>query len=364
MRGLQNSDPFAAREGVLRSALRALGRRCALALFDRSVSIPLQAPARNILMVRWDGKLGDAFVSSFFYREAKRYGAHVSVVTTAKLVSLHAEHFGANVVLGTSRQPGLVELIRLAWRLKGVDTVVHFTERLTALEIFFLWLLRPQNVFSLDDHPRWVNGNLRDEASNLRFDEKYADVLCQLGIPIVDTAPIIPIANKPEGHDATIIFNPFGSRPDKSISIQRAVSTLKHLAACRPDWRIGILNCSETRLRAEEICAAVGFETVTVCQGTQTIRGMIDALWAASAVISVDTSVVHIASGMRKPLVAIYPWMGAGANAWLPRPRPSTLVIYSPVDEAIYRATGLKCLDNYMDSDVLRGVESLELARS
>ena len=33
------------------------------------------------------------------------------------------------------RKPGLMKLMRLAWQLRGVDTVVHLTERLAAREI-------------------------------------------------------------------------------------------------------------------------------------------------------------------------------------------------------------------------------------
>ena len=79
------------------------------------------------------------------------------------------------------------------------------------------------------------------------------------------------------------------------------------------------------------------------------IPGMVDTLWAASVVIGVDASVVHIASGMRKPLLAIYSLVCAVANPWLPPPRSSTLVVYSPVNQATYSAAGLKCLDNYLD---------------
>jgi ADP-heptose:LPS heptosyltransferase len=359
MTRLRKPDPFAAREGLLRSTLRALARRVALALFDRSGVLPMQAPARSVLLVRWDGKLGDAFVSSFFYREAKRCGARVSVVTTTSLVELHAEHFGADVVIGASPRPGLIELTRLAWRLRGIDTVVHLTQRLAAREIFFLWLLRPDNVFSLDDHPHWVNGKLGNDTATLRFDEKYAVVLSLLGMSVIDSAPVIPSATGRVADDVDVIFNPFGSRPDKSISVERAISTLRQLAACHPEWRIGVLSCSRTRARAEEICDAVGRGAVEVCQGTQTVPGMLDTLRAASVIVSVDTSVVHIASGMRKPLLAIYPLTGAAANPWLPPPQSSTLVVYSPVDQATYDATGLKCLDNYLDAELVEGIEAL-----
>lgn len=354
-------DPYAAREGLLRSTLRAVARRVALTLFDRPAVASVQSPARHILMVRWDGKLGDAIVSSFFYREAKRSGARVSVVTTTELVTLHAEHFGADAVIGTSRSPGLMELMRLARRLRGVDTVVHLTDRIAAREIFFLWLLHPHNLFSLDDYPRWVNGKLGDATAAFGFDEKYAGVLRRLGMPRIDTAPVIPTATGRVVADVDIVFNPFGSRADKSMSTNRAISMLRKLAARHPGWRIGILNCARTRLAAELICEAVGRDNVRVCQHTQSIPAMINALWAASLVISVDTSVVHIASGMRKPLLAIYPLTGNGINPWLPPSLPSTLIIYSLVDPAIYRKSGLKSLDNYLDEHVLAGIEALRM---
>jgi len=80
-----------------------------------------------------------------------------------------------------------------------------------------------------------------------------------------------------------------------------------------------------------------------------------------SVVIGVDTSVVHIASGMRKPLLVIYPLVGADANPWLPPPRSSTFVVYSPVDQATYGKRGLKCLDNYLDEELMTAIEALRL---
>lgn len=363
MSGLRKPDPYAAREGLLLTKIRALARQVVLVLFDRPVVIPVHMAARNILLVRWDGKLGDSFVSSFFYREAKRSGARVSVVTTTSLTHLHAEHFGADSVIATSCKPGLMELMRLAWRLRGVDTVVHLTKRLSAREILFLWLLRPINVFSLDDHPHLVNGKLGSGTATLRFDEKYATVLHLLGMPVIDTAPIIPppTSHARIDHDVEIIFNPFGSRPDKSISTERAIATLRQLAAHYPERRIRVLNCAQTRVHAEDICDAVGLKMVTACEGTQTILGMIDALWKASVVISVDTSVVHIAAGMHKPLLAIYPLINTDVDPWLPPPLSSTLVIYSPVDQITYVESGLKCLDNYLDEELIEGIEALRI---
>ena len=42
----------------------------------------------------------------------------------------------------------------------------------------------------------------------------------------------------------------------------------------------------------------------------------------ARAVLSVDTAIVHIAVGLEKPLVAIYPRHGEVFNQWLPTITP------------------------------------------
>lgn len=350
-------DSYAARQGWLRTRLRSLARGAVLSLLDRPVATPVRTPARNILVVRWDGKLGDAVVSSFLYREAKRSGARVCAITTNNLVELHRKQFGVDSVVGVSPRPGILQLVRLAWRMRGrVDTVVHLTERLAAREIVFLWLLHPLNVFSLDEHPRWVNGRLGIESATLRFEQKYAAVLRLLGISVSDTSPVIPAMGEGAKVDVDIVFNPFGSRPDKSISVPRAILTLRELTRMYPELRIGVLNCARTRTQAEDVCAGVGSENVAVCQGSETIPGMIDTLWAASVVISVDTSVVHIAAGMRKSLVAIYPLFTSQANPWLPPESTCTSVIFSPVDPVSYAATGLKCLDNYRDEELLEAL--------
>lgn len=49
---------------------RALG----ILLFDKKTPLGIQGEVNHILVVRWDAKLGDSFISSFFFREIKTTG--------------------------------------------------------------------------------------------------------------------------------------------------------------------------------------------------------------------------------------------------------------------------------------------------
>ena len=48
-------------------------RKVGVLLFDRQAAKPELKKIKNILVIRWDAKLGDSYISSFFFREIKKY---------------------------------------------------------------------------------------------------------------------------------------------------------------------------------------------------------------------------------------------------------------------------------------------------
>ena len=93
--------------------------------------LPAKAPSEktHILLLRWDAKLGDAIVSSFFFRESRKLNAHLTVLTVNDLAEMHTNTFGVDEVIVTNPHPGLGELRRLVNQLSNVDVVVHLVGR-------------------------------------------------------------------------------------------------------------------------------------------------------------------------------------------------------------------------------------------
>ena len=320
------------RISTLKRCGKALSRVLFRLLADRSLPLEETPTRRHIVVPRWDAKLGDAIVSSFFFREAARMNMRVTVITVAELVPLHQQVFGVERVVVTSANPGVVELIRLVRQLGPVDTVVHLVCKLQPAEILFIRLLRPASLYSLDDDLRCVNRKCGAVTAGLNVMERYRHVLQALGAQTVNSDYIVPLPAELPAPDAApqILFNPWASREDKSLSLSCATVTLRAIAAEFPAHRIGILYGPASREQANRLEAAVTCANVIRVANIATPADVAGYLCRAQVVISIDTAIVHLAVGLKKRLIAIYPGSPEVANPWLPPASALTEVIYSP----------------------------------
>ncbi len=85
------------------SFLRNTSKTCMRVVFrllvDRSLQPRPTEENLHILVPRWDAKLGDSIVSSFFFREARKLNARVTILTVAELAQMHALDFGVDQVV-------------------------------------------------------------------------------------------------------------------------------------------------------------------------------------------------------------------------------------------------------------------------
>lgn len=338
----------------LRNIRKACARVVCRLLADRLLTPRATQGSLHILVPRWDAKLGDSIVSSFFFREARRLNARVTVLTVAELAQMHALDFAVDQVVITNAPPGVRELLRLARQLGRVDAVVHLVGRIQPAEILFLKLLRPARVYSLDDSLRCVNRKFGAATAGLDMAERYRRVLMDLGASVVERKYIVPLPDTPPNLALAthLLFNSYASRPDKSLGFDRSVSLLRAIADAYPTWSIGILSSPATYEDALHMEGTVARENVRVIHGLVSPKDVAGAINQAQAVVTVDTAIVHMAVGLGTRLVAIYPAMDGQANPWLPPPSPLTRVVYSRQHPGQHRRTGKKDM-NAFSLDVL-----------
>lgn len=327
---------------------------------DRRPGSATPAAGLHIVVPRWDAKLGDSIVSSFFFREARKLNARVTVLTVPELAPLHAQDFGVDRVIVTQANPGLLELCKIAGQLGQVDAVVHLVGRIQPAEIVFLRLLRPSRVYSFDDELRCVNRKFGAATQGLSYAQCLERVLLDLGASAVECQYMVPLPEHFQPSAAPqILINPYGSRPDKSLSPAQSLALLRAIADACPDKAMGILCSPATHADAAQLAAAVARDNVQALEDLATPRDAAGYLQRAQVVISVDTAIVHMAVGLGTRLIAIYPAMGAEHNPWLPPPAPSTLVVYSQQDVAQYRRTGRKDMNRFAVQEVVDGLHRL-----
>jgi len=339
---------------------KTLARLLLRALVDRPP--PRREPGRplHIVVPRWDAKLGDAIVSSFFFREARKLGARVTVLTVAELAELHRVDFAVERVIEVSTNPSLGQLLRLARELGQVDALVHLVGRIQPAEMLFIRWLQPRLVYSLDDPLRCVNRKLGVATAHLPVAERFARVLADLGAQRIDQRFIVPLSDPlPDIGGTRILFNPYASRTDKSLGFTKTVALCQALADAWPQHPIGILCSPATRAETLQLQTAIAREQVRAMVELDSPRRVAGAMHQALAVISVDTAIVHMAVGLEVPLVAIYPASGAAGNPWLPPASPLTHVVFSQQDAGHYRRTGEKNMDAFAEREVLAKLSML-----
>ncbi|MBA1210462.1 MULTISPECIES: glycosyltransferase family 9 protein [Pseudomonas] len=342
-----------------KNSRKAIVRRLMRCLVDRQLAPRDFAQPLHVVVPRWDAKLGDAIISSFFFREIRKLGARVTVLTVRELVDLHRLDFGVDRVIPVTCAPTLTRMGPLVRELGPVDVFVHLVGRIQPIEMLFIRLIRPARVYSLDDALHCVNGKLGEATMQLNVVERYTRVLLDLGATRINHDYIVPLPEQWSGSSvADILVNPYASRPDKSLSFSRALSLVRALADVWPQHQIGILCSPASRAEAQQLERDIARSNVRALFELDTPRAVAGAIHRAQVVVSVDTSIVHIAVGLKAALVAIYP-AGNSSNPWLPPPAPHTRVVFCRHEPRQYLYAGVKKINEFNDLDVIQSVTEL-----
>lgn len=325
-------------------------RKLGMLFFDRERLAADLSRVQHILVVRWDAKLGDSYISSFFFREIKKLpNVRVTVITTPELKDLYLEGFKADTVLTMKKRPSYKDLKRIANEIAAVDLVVHLTEYMKMKDLYFLSQLDAPNVAAMDDEIKRVNIKMAQQTKDMLFHDKYVHLLKLLTVPDIDDGYIIPYRKEiTEGRKQyDLVFNFFGSTEHKSVAVARASTTLKKVIEHYPNLNVGLLSSPNTLNKAQLIENSVNNSGVVVIDNVNTINDAVNVIADAKVVISVDTSIVHIAAGLKKPNLAIYPKLQGVFNPWLPPATEQLSVLFSP-----YEGINVD-VNNYSDPELL-----------
>ena len=319
--------------GYLQLMRDKLRRNVGVFLFDKKNKDFVNKGVRHVVVMRADAKLGDSFISSFFFREIKKIqGVKVTVVTSEQLQSLYKDSFGVDRVVVSEKRSSYSELKRVAKEVGSADLFIHLTERFKLKDMYFLHLLKPRNVASLDDDIGYVNLKMKCKTKGVRFSSKYKYILEVLGLEDIDDSYIIPYCSEIENLNCLnyILLNPYGSNKNKTLSKVKIVELLKYLSSKYNDKSIFLLYSPNTMADAALSVKSVSCDNVSLYPGVTDIYDAIQAVSHADLVISVDTSIVHIADGLNKKLVSIYPqYEDLLFNEWIPRDSSNVSVVYS-----------------------------------
>lgn len=303
-------------------------RKIGLLLFDRkSDSFEFKPPLKRVVIVRWDAKIGDSIVSSFIFREwRKAYpNIKIDVITTPNMSELFKKYFGADHVYEIKKRPSYGELSKLAIDIGEVDLLVHLSKVLKMKDLYFMNKVKAIHTAGLDDSVNLINLKLGKVTADKHFSEKYKVLLEYTGVGNIDSSYIVPDDSVSQANvdnflfpfsNSIVAFNPYGSGNSRRLNSQSIDKILDVIITENPSVTVVLLSTPDDKINVSMICKR--YDNVTYYKDSQSIYDSIAIMRIANWVISVDTATVHIASGLNKPLLAIYNPDNENYKEWHP----------------------------------------------
>ena len=292
---------------------------------------------KSILFIRNDAKLGDAIVSSGVLQKLKKYRPEIKikVLTTSAMAPLFEEHFCIDQVVHLSKRPSYSEMKDVCEQVGAVDVVVSLNLDMKMKDIYLLNKLKSKINIGLDPDLKLINLNISNDIIKMHYADKFNYIATLLGItePAENyMVPLVPSSMEKaqlflneNNINEFVLINPFGSGNERKLnkdSVNKIISAIK-------EWNMSLsvvlLSSPDTR----ELLESMSLTDTAVHHFGQceSIYDAIAIVEKAKLVVSVDTSIVHIASGFNKKQIAIYKQDKVNFSNWHPNSEHANVII-------------------------------------
>ncbi len=272
---------------------------------------------RKILILRGEGALGDAVISSFIFREIKKQYPNINIGAVA--FGACADYYSKNQYIDNLYRLPIRNKIRsyqhwpeLMWeafklRLKKYDLVVDSSNKTSINWHAFKWLCSKKNgLFDI----RHNNGIFGDFTKHRVIHEKL--VFENIGLTNLNTNYDIystdeaneNIINWKSSNKVSdfICINAFGSVKERTFNQQ----TIDFIIDCLKDKYKFIIPCMPKQANDTKNLISERNKQNCLIYKTQNVFELISLIQHSNVVFTPDTAALHIASGLKKPTIAFY----------------------------------------------------------
>lgn len=290
----------------------------------------------RILFLRQDGKIGDYIVSSFIFREIKKFNSEIKigVVCTTKDAYLFKQNPHIDQLYFVKKR-SILDYIKsgLVLAKEKYDVVIDPTLAIKNRDLLLLRLINAKSYIG------YKKSNYKIFTHSLENDEHFSKIYQQslelAGITNVDTTYDIPydeksaveIQNFLQENNISdyITVNFFGAYRAKKVNNKNIKLYLKYLTEITRGKQFILLSYPEVTPLLKELSKK--YENIFV-HDTKTIFHTIELIRNSIQLISTDTSTVHIAAGFNKPIIAIYKEDIIALKHWHPNCKNETHIIF------------------------------------
>ncbi|KGQ70564.1 heptosyltransferase [Chelonobacter oris] len=269
---------------------------------------------KRILFLRQDGKIGDYIVSSFVFRELKKASPDIEIGVVCSDSTLFEKNRHIDHIYRVKKK-NILDYIKTGLKLRKeqYNVLIDPTVFLRNRDLLLLRLIDAKITIGYQKENYGIfNLNIVD--SGQHFADIYAEMLSLLGVNSINKHYDIPQDDNSKQNVAEflqqsharqpIVLNCFGASRSRRLNNDKIIELLNYLTALCPQQTVILLTYPQVTQQLAKL--AEKYDNVIIYQNTHTIFDSIALIRQAVLVISPDTSIVHIASGLNKKLIAFY----------------------------------------------------------
>ena len=320
--------------------LKALRLKMGKWIFDKSSRSnnpqSLEHP-KSFLFLRQDGKIGDYIVSSFVFREIKKFNPSIKigVICTKQNAYLFQRNHNIDEIYLVKKR-NILDYIKTALfiRKERYDVVIDPTIILRNRDLLLLRILNARNYIGYRKADYNIfNINITKDG---HFSEIYKEALAKSNISLSDDSYDIPqddstkeeilqfITDNKLNNYITINF--YGNGKNRKFDDSHIVDYLTYIRDSHKHQLV-LLATPDAYEHLSRI--ANQFNDVFVYPNPHTtIYHTIELIRNCALLISVDTSTIHIASGLNKPMICFYSQDKENFTHWHPNSKNACHIIH------------------------------------
>ena len=291
-------------------------------IFDKNKKDINLVPSKikRILFLRTDGKIGDYIISSFIFREIKKNYPNIQIDVVADKSLENLLKLNPNIdkyyILDRKKMHEWRNIVKVL-RKNKYDVLFDSTEGLKYKQVYLLNRVNAiVNVGYNKDEYKIYNKNIKQN-NTLKMIQIYRQMLESVNVEIKDTKYDVPISEESKKNvakfleennvkDKIIALNFFGASRGRKINEENALIIIKRLGEMYKDYTIIILDSPNDRETIHNILKKTDNKNVLFFEKSRTILDSISIIKNSDLVVSLDTSILHIAEGLNKKIMAFY----------------------------------------------------------
>lgn len=322
-----------------KKTLQNLRIKIGKALLDKTIVRDIPITPKRFLFLRQDGKIGDIIVSSFVFKALKSYfpDCEISVVCSdANRELLHKFQEIDKIYTLPKRSIKARFHLGKVLRKEKFDYLLDPTVFLRNRDLFFIRLIGAKNNigFLKADYKIF---NLNIENSSQHFATVYEQMLKYFIKNNFDTHYIIPQNKETEKNvvnflhnnqlEHYIALNLFGAGSNRQFSEEKAIDLINYVihSSTKNIVLLGYPSVMDKLKNYRQKC--VEPERIYLYEPTKTIFDNISLIKYADLCISPDTSIVHIAVGLDRPLISFYSEDEENFQHWHPNIKNTSYIL-------------------------------------